>query len=290
MKISIVTTVFNLENYIKECLDSLVNQTYKDLEIILVNDCSTDSSLDIIKSYKDPRIKIINHKENLGAGQARKTGIEAATGEYIITIDGDDWISDDFIKVLVNKAIETNSDIISGGITYYNVNDQKVITFESKTSRDFEKFQDYLDGKIVFLNNKLVKRTLYELVPYSTRRFCEDTPVIIPLLYYANEVSYADTQGYFYRQHEQSLCHITDNFKQNLYKALCCKDLINFFSDKEDQYKNIISIPELINYLFALKYEINLDKSLIQQYQLELAELIPVINTYIFNRNTQESN
>lgn len=285
MKISVVTTMYNIENYIKECLDSLCNQTYKNLEIILVNDCSTDRTMEIVNEYEDDRIVVINHEENMGAGQARKTGIEAATGDYIITIDGDDWVSDDFIEILVNKAIETNSDIVSGGITtYYDEQNQKVVIFNSKTSKDFEKFQDYLDGRIVFLNNKLVKRKMYDLVPYSTRRFCEDTPVIIPLLYYANSVSYANTQGYFYRQHDQSLCHKTDNFKQTLYKALCCKDLINFFSDKEEEYRNIISIQELIDYLFILKQEIELDTTLIQQYQYELGELIPVINKYIFNR------
>lgn len=284
MKISVVTTMYNVEKYIKQCIDSLCAQTYKNLEIILVNDCSTDKTMEIVNEYEDDRIVVINHKINMGAGWARRHGIEVATGEYIITVDGDDWLSKDFIEKLVNKTIETDSDIVSGGITmYYDEQNQKVVTFDSKTSKNFEKFQDYLDGKIVFLNNKLVKRKMYELVPYSTRRFCEDTPVIIPLLYYANSVSYADTQGYFYRQHNQSLCHKTDNFKQTLYKALCSKDLINFFSDKEPEYKNIISVQELIEYLFILKQEIN--TTLIQKYQYELGELIPVINKYIFNRN-----
>ena len=118
--ISIVTTCHNLEDYIENCLVSLINQSYKNLEIIVVNDCSTDNSLNIIKQLadKDSRIKIINNDTNLGAGKSRKIGIESAQGDYIILVDGDDWISENFIKTLYNLAIEYDADIVSGAIDY----------------------------------------------------------------------------------------------------------------------------------------------------------------------------
>ena len=90
LKVSIVTTAYNVEEYIKKCLDSVLGQTYKNIEVIVVNDCSIDNTSDILKSFNDERLKVINHKRNMGAGQARKTGIEASTGDYVITIDGDD--------------------------------------------------------------------------------------------------------------------------------------------------------------------------------------------------------
>ena len=104
MKISIVTTAYNVESYIEQCLSSILGQTYKNIELILVNDCSTDGTMKIVNKFNDERLKIINHKENLGAGWARRHGIDASTGEYVITIDGDDWISEDFIEKLVENA------------------------------------------------------------------------------------------------------------------------------------------------------------------------------------------
>jgi glycosyltransferase involved in cell wall biosynthesis len=279
MKISIVTTAYNVESYIEQCLSSILEQTYKNIELILVNDCSTDGTMKIVNKFNDERLKIINHKENLGAGWARRHGIDASTGEYVITIDGDDWISEDFIEKLVENAKETNADIISGGITIvHNDEYQEIKRFVPMISTGFKKFKDYDDKKIIFLNNKLVRRTMYETTPYCTRRYCEDTPVILPLLYYANMVSYVDTQGYFYRQHQASLCKRVNSFEDALFKALCCKELITFFSDKEG-CENIINTNEFLQYVGTLK--VNITPELSEKYKLELGELMPLLLTLI---------
>lgn len=277
MKISIITTAYNLECHIHKCLSSVLSQTYKDIEVIVVNDCSTDATMKIVQSFNDERLKIINHDKNMGAGQARKTGIEASTGDYVITIDGDDWISEDFIERLVENAKETGADIVSGGITIvHNDEYHEIQKFFPKISEGFTKFADYGDNKIIFLNNKLVRRSLYDIVPYSTRRYCEDTPVIIPLLYYANKVSYADTQGYYYLQHSQSLCHNVSIFEQALFKALCSKDCMAFFEDKENEYNGLISRKEFVNYISVIKN--NLTPELEKNYSKELGELaVPII-------------
>jgi glycosyltransferase involved in cell wall biosynthesis len=276
LKVSIVTTAYNVEEYIKKCLESILGQTYKNIEVIVVNDFSQDCTSDILKSFNDERLRVINHKRNMGAGQARKTGIEASTGDYVITIDGDDWISEDFIETLVKNAVETNADIVSGGITIVQGdNYEEIKRFLPKVSTGFQKFKDYGNKKIIFLNNKLVKRSLYDIVPYSTRRYCEDTPVILPLLYYANSVSYADTQGYYYLQHDQSLCHRVNRFEEALFKALCSKDCMAFFSDKEDEYKCLISQQEFFQYLLVLKQTIT--PQLAEIYKEELGELTPVL-------------
>ena len=276
MKISIVTTIYNVEKYIEKCLTSLVNQTYKDLEIILVNDCSTDSSMDIVSKFDDSRIKIINHTVNKGAGWARRTGIEAATGDYVITIDGDDYISEDFIESLVKGAEATGADIVSGGIIYVmEENYLEVKRFLPHVSENFDKFKDYANQKIVFLNNKMVKRNLYEIVPYSTRRYCEDTPVILPLLYYANKVAYVDNQGYYYLQHPESLCRRVNSFEQALFKALCSKEMQEFFSNKGAEYTQLISQQEFLMYLNTIKASIT--PELANYYKSELGELFPFV-------------
>lgn len=280
MKISVIITLYNVEKYVRQCLDSVVNQSYKDLEIILVDDCGTDNTMHIVSCYKDERIKVIHHPCNMGAGQARKTGIEAATGDYIITVDADDWLSLDFIEKLVENAKDTDADIVSGGMTIVHDSEyQEIKRFLPRISTGMKKFEDYNNQKIIFLANKIVKREMYDKVPYSTRKYCEDTPVIVPLLYYANMVSYVDTQGYFYRQHSESLCHRVNKFEQALFKALCSKDLIAFFDDKGPEYKNLISRAELVGYIKTIKSTVN--KQLAEDYNKELGELMPVLLEFI---------
>ena len=110
MKISVIIPVYNVEKYLRECLDSVINQTHKDLEIICVNDASTDSSLSILEEYalKDSRIKIINNDKNSKLGPTRNHGMEYATGEYIHFFDSDDWLALDAYEKLV-KIIENNN-------------------------------------------------------------------------------------------------------------------------------------------------------------------------------------
>lgn len=273
MKVSIVTTAYNIEAYVEKCLSSLVAQTHEDLEIIVVNDCSTDKTMDIVGKFTDERIKVVNHSQNMGAGWARRTGIAAATGEYVITVDGDDWLSEDFIEKLVKNAEETDADIVSGGITYvYDDNFEQINRYHPHISEGMQKFRDYANKKIIFLNNKLVRRTMYDLVPYSTRRYCEDTPVILPLLYYANKVSYVDTQGYYYLQHDKSLCRRVNAFEEAMFKALCSQEMQNFFADKGEEYKGLISVPEYVGWLRTMKA--TMTPQLAQVYRSELGEIM----------------
>lgn len=112
-KISVIIPIYNAQDYLKRCLDSIVNQTLNDIEIICVNDCSNDKSLDIIEEYskKDKRIKLINHNTNCGESKSRNDGIKYASGDYIAFVDNDDEIDLDFYEKLYKRAIETNSDI-----------------------------------------------------------------------------------------------------------------------------------------------------------------------------------
>lgn len=274
MKISIVTTAYNIEAYVEKCLGSLLTQTHEDLEIIVVNDCSTDKTMDIVGKFTDERIKVVNHSQNMGAGWARRTGIGAATGEYVITVDGDDWLAPDFIEALAKNAEETDADIVSGGITYVWSEDyEEVKRFLPHISEGMQKFKDYGNKKIVFLNNKLVRRTMYDTVPYSTRRYCEDTPVILPLLYLANKVSYVDVQGYYYLQHDKSLCRRVNVFEEALFKALCSQEMQAFFCDKGEEYQGLISVPEYIGWLRTIKA--TMTPQLAQIYRSELGEIMP---------------
>ena len=133
-KVSIIVPVYNVEKYLKRCLDSLVNQTLKDIEIICVNDGSTDGSLAILNEYvrNDDRIVVIN-QENSGQSVARNRGIDVAKGEYLGFVDSDDWVSEDYFERLHNSAIQNNAEIAVGGIIrLHRFNRRKFLTFDKE--------------------------------------------------------------------------------------------------------------------------------------------------------------
>ena len=120
-KLSVIIPIYNVEKYIPQCLDSILNQSFKDFEIICVNDGSSDNSLSVLQSYKakDERIIIID-KKNEGSGIARNAGLSIAKGDYIYFVDGDDWVEENVFDKIIAKADELNTDIlIFGGLSYY---------------------------------------------------------------------------------------------------------------------------------------------------------------------------
>ena len=121
-KVSVIIPVYNTEKFLRKCLDSVCNQTLQDIEIICINDCSTDGSLEILREYagKDNRIKLIELFENGGAAKARNIGIDIAHGEYIGFVDSDDFVDLDFYEKLYNKAVETGADAVKGEIWELN--------------------------------------------------------------------------------------------------------------------------------------------------------------------------
>lgn len=136
--VSIIVAIYNMEKYLNKCLNSLINQTLKNIEIILINDGSTDKSSEIIEEYKskDLRIKVIN-QNNQGPGEARNRGIKIANGEYILFVDPDDWIELDACEVLYDKAKEINADVVLTGDTLYL---EETGTLE-KGYRDFSNYK-----------------------------------------------------------------------------------------------------------------------------------------------------
>lgn len=269
MKISVVITAYNVEAYIKEAIDSVLNQTYKNIEIVVVNDKSTDSTPEILNSYGD-KIIVVNNTINMGAGYSRKVGSETATGEYILLLDGDDWLNPDFIEALVKRAEETGADIVSGGIIINKEDGSYDITGYGDTiTEGIDKVNKFWKERIVFMNNKIIRKYLYEKHPYCTRRFIEDTPTIIPHLYYANKVAYVDNSGYHYRMQANSLTHQAKPFKIVLFRLLCVFDLIAFFTKEDKEYLKTIplqlSFGKLLNELRAL----NPTQEMISEYQEE---------------------
>lgn len=160
-KISIIIPVYNTEKFIKECLDSIINQTFKDIEIICINDGSTDNSLNILNEYKDidNRIRVFS-QENSGAGVARNLGIEKSKGDYILFVDGDDWIKDNTCEKLYAQAIKLDTDMILFDAIEHKPNNKfrKRIYFPNDSFKeDYNTFTfDYHFRKNLVMNGMLV--------------------------------------------------------------------------------------------------------------------------------------
>ena len=123
--VSIIVPVYNVSNYIEQCLNSLTNQTLKEIEIIVVDDCGTDDSIDKAEKLakKDKRIKIVHNKTNQGLAESRNIGLKYVKTEYVAFLDSDDWVAEDFIEKLYKACIRENADIaVSDVIYYYNQN------------------------------------------------------------------------------------------------------------------------------------------------------------------------
>ena len=273
--LSVVITAYNVEPYIEKAIKSCLQQTHKELECVVVEDCSTDSTADIISriAQSDKRVRVIKNKSNEGAGASRRKGIEASVGEYILLLDGDDWIEPDFIEALYKKAMESGAEIVSGGIkVVHDDGAWEATSYGNCITEGAEKVTRFWGEKVVFMNNKLIHRRLHEKVPYCQRRFIEDTPTIIPQLYFANKVAYVDNVGYNYRMQHNSLTHKASAFKYALFRALCAEDLITFFEQHDKEY--IKTIPLVLGYSQLIKKikELNPTKETITPYQEEWIE------------------
>ena len=290
-KLSIIVPVYNVEKYLPKCLESLTNQTLKDIEIICVNDGSMDNSLAILKEFasKDSRIRIIDNQHQ-GVAKTRNTGIEQSTGEYIGFVDSDDYIDIDFFEKLYNSATKSNSDIAIASILkhknffdIYNAKytkEETAITIQDKIKlcEDKKHFFFYAWNKIYhsgFIKENNIK--------FSEGQIYEDVMFAIKALYYSNKIISVYGTKYHYIEHENSLTKYKDKTGEKEH------DLIKAYSELQEfcNSKNI-EIPERLNYYTKENFGfiLNLYKGKYQsKIQLFNIFTIATISNYSETRN-----
>ncbi len=218
-KISVISIIYKVEPYLRECLNSLINQTYQNLEIVLVVGEGGDASLDIAREYaaKDERIKLITCTPN-GAGDARNRGLSAATGEFTGFVDGDDYASPDMFERLYENLRKNEADIsVCGKYSEYvgvSIPDgQKPLNVMS--SKDA--FEMILDGTGFFFHcwDKLFKSSLFEGIRFPDDRYLEDRYVVKELLERAGRIVYDTTPLYHFRIRSDSLSRIEEMSELN---------------------------------------------------------------------------
>ena len=217
-KISVIVPVYNSEAYLENCLNSIIQQTYQNLEIILVNDGSTDGSAAICQRYKiqDPRVKVY-HKSNGGVGSSRNRALEAVTGDYILFVDNDDWLELDHIKSLYHLLKKADADIAIGNFTQFMEEEGNFLIhvggndYFERIYSPFEWFQHQYDGQYNLSQcftvpwAKLYKAELFKEIVYPTDKTVEDDYTTYKVYLQADKIVYMNRAIYLHRKREMIL-------------------------------------------------------------------------------------
>ena len=265
--ISIIVPVYNVEKYIPECLDSILNQTYENFEVILVDDGSTDGSGDICDDYaaKDSRIKVI-HQKNCGVSVARNNAIKKSSGEYISLVDPDDILAPEYLETLYKTLIDNEAQIVA--CNYYSFYDEEKIPEDiSKSKHDKliitekemedETFAAEFTVKMVIPINKMYKRGIFDKITYPVGKIHEDAYVYHHMLHEAQKVVFISDILYYYRLRKDSITHSRFKIKELEDSMGAVIDRIDFYRGLGKQRLTDIAID---GYLYFLWRNIDLMK------------------------------
>ena len=247
-KVSIIIPVYNAEQYLRQCLDSVVNQTVKDIEIIVVNDSSTDGSCNIIEEYakRDSRVVAINLYKTKEQGNARNEGLKIARGEYITFVDADDWVTNNFVEVLYNEIEKNRLDIVSASLYFYNnsqakIVDRRIVSAEVLNESDLETL--LIPKKDFFIIPVWQKIYRKNFLDYNKIRFkpCwhEDNLFVFETLIKTRKVKFIDDKIYFHRiNRKNSAVDIMDREFSFFQTFICLREIL-IENNKYEQYKRI---------------------------------------------------
>ncbi|MBQ6143013.1 MAG: glycosyltransferase [Clostridia bacterium] len=266
--ISVIVPVYNCEKYIKKCAESIINQTFKDLEIIFVDDGSKDESGKICDSLKqqDERIKVI-HQENKGVSSARNEGLKIASGDYISFVDGDDYLSRDMYEFLYENLEKNKADVSVCGIVNCFLKadgSEKRVRQSSFNGSGLlsgkEAMSEALKSRIFSVNpvNKLFSAKLFRGEKFPEGKTSEDAFLVPKILLKAKRVFYSSEQKYYYVRHEGSIT--TSNFAYNDWYVV--EAYKNHFEFIKENHPELIKEAEF-RYIWAYIYV--LDKIIISK-------------------------
>ncbi|MFR1757985.1 MAG: glycosyltransferase family 2 protein, partial [Thomasclavelia spiroformis] len=241
-KLSIIVPIYNVEKYLSRCIESILNQTFREFELILINDGSTDNCKEICEKYKkiDSRIIVVN-KKNGGVSSARNFGIDISRGEYIGFVDPDDFIDSNMYEILFNIINLYQSDIVI--CDYYKVSEYNIKKYEEiqlnnkgiivENINNIDAIERILTvgEKFIFAWNKIYKRRLFENLRYNEGMIYEDEFLAHRILYRCNKVSIINSSLYYYVQRKGSI--VNSRFSSKKFdKVYAIKDRVDFLKDK----------------------------------------------------------
>ena len=251
--LSVIVPCYNVEKYMDKCISSIVNQSYSNLEILLIDDGSADTTGSICDAWqkKDRRIRVV-HKENKGTAHTRKTGIEHATAEYVAFVDADDWIDLNMYADLMSALLSTNSDIAQCALCFINENGQKT----DKTLEGFENpvevFQR-VEGALLILQEyrwitslaaKIYTKSLFKNVEFPIGRVYSEDKIVFYLFHHASKSVLLNKAYYYYFQRDDSISRKWD-IQKEMKKLSDCSEA-NY-----ERYSFVRQFPE---YNVAMPY------------------------------------
>lgn len=269
--ISIIIPVYNVGGYIKECLESIIQQTYKDLQVIIVDDESTDNTMDIVRQYKDKfKDLTILYQKNAGVSAARNTAFSHIKGEYTIYIDPDDFLEINMLEEMKSVAEKNEADIvISEYYVYYKKSDSR--NYIEKYNVDSRKIYNNYDVMDLMLNyklqgqlwNKFFRTDLLKKINFTFElgRYIQDAFPVFKAIYESKRISFINKPLYYYRQRQTSTVHKkNDKLVEDYYHAMM--SIINYIKDQNitisRESLNIFKINVLSHFI---AHYTNADKS-----------------------------
>lgn len=280
--ISVIIPVYNVEIYIKKCIDSVLNQTFQNFEIILIDDGSTDNSGRICNEYvlKDNRIKVI-HKNNAGLSAARNKGIDVSSGNYICFLDSDDWYSNNALEEFINLVINYNADISI--IDIFNTIDDNAIYSPKNQIKIYNKSEamtQLFQNSSVFGTacNKLYKREIFNNIRFPNGHSWEDMYISLDVLMNVSKIAWSKNASLYYRHRESSITSSRFS-KRNLdeYYAICHVDESIRKINRMDLW--LKNNSRCLNYLMKTYIRLE-DSELLERYELMLDYKNKIINLF----------
>ena len=266
MKVSVIVPVYNTEKYLRRCLDSLVNQTIEDIEIIVINDCSPDNSKEILKEYEKKykdKIKVFHNKTNKGIGYNRNYGIKKATGEYIGFVDSDDWVNETMYDKLYKKAKTDKLDLV---LCNFHKMLEKENDLEEIASSEISYFKNtnlkqtpnlLLDVELAPWN-KLYKKELIKEITFPENLKYEDTIFVLKAMARSKKIGMVDEKLNYYLVRSKSETTVMNKKVYNILKV--SKMMIDelkshdYYNDVKD-YAEAMTIRNLFRYTLQQRYQ-----------------------------------
>ena len=301
--VSVIVPIYNVEAELRKCVSSILAQTYKDIEVILVDDGSPDSCSAICDEFasKDDRIVVI-HKQNEGLVNARKSGLEKSTGQFISYVDGDDWIEEDFIQELVDCQQKYNVDIVAAGFSkdIGDISDEHANVIPSGFYDKHRMITEiyprmicageyFYFGICSYVWNKLFKKELlYDCQMAVDPRISvgEDSCVVFPVLLKSNSLYISESANYHYYQKAFSMLKSMDSLEKEKEKISWLNDyLLNSLKDAPAEYKLTGQIERYIDSLRIIRYGESKDPSQNRFFNMAPTTRVAIFNSGIVGQN-----
>ena len=254
MKVSVLIPVYGVEKYVGHCSKTLFGQTYDDIEYVFVDDCTPDNSIAIIQQvlseypHREQQVHIIRHDHNRGLGAARKTALEAATGDFVLNVDSDDHLPLDAVEKLVARQQQTGADIVSGNYSSHYEDDTVVFHQEQHLNKDVSlKLMLIQHTLLPHIWARLIRKTVYTehgIDSVEGINMAEDMALTPRLIHAAQRVAYVDDSIYFYRD---------DSSASTFANHLSTKHVVSYLKANETLWQYFRLNDKNGDFLFALE-------------------------------------